>query len=148
MLGTCAYDNHTQESWSVEDNIRQMQLADDACNNQDFSRFNHHEDTIVYMPGELKFDMAQYVQGMLVDFAAFLLQQVDNHPYPLSIGEGDWTVALTGVSGTNIGPIQEPSGWRSGTGRDINYDVCTFAKWKRGKITTEHLWMDTITLNH
>ncbi|KAL2669915.1 hypothetical protein Neosp_015081 [[Neocosmospora] mangrovei] len=147
VLGTCVYGNHTQDSWSVKDNIRQMQLADDAYNNQDFSRFNHREDTVVYMPGELKFDMAQHVQGMLVDFAAFPLQQVDNHPYPLSIGEGDWTVALTGVSGTNIGPIRGPSGWRSGTGRDINYEVCTFAKWEGGRITREHLWMDTITLN-
>ncbi|KAF5024473.1 hypothetical protein F66182_3413 [Fusarium sp. NRRL 66182] len=144
-LGTCAYANNSAGPWTPEANIRQMQLADDAANANDLSHFNHHDDTIVFMPGNRELNMAQHVQDLLGLWATYPNLRASNHPYRVSFGEGNWTFALSDASGTNTGPIQSPSGWRGPTGRNVNYEFLTAAYWQDGRIMREHIWMDTVT---
>ncbi|EXK81990.1 hypothetical protein FOQG_13632 [Fusarium oxysporum f. sp. raphani 54005] len=145
-IGTCAYANNSIGPWTAEANIRQMQLADDAYNSLDLSRFNHRDDTIVYMPGDREFNMAQHIQDVMNLYSTYPDNHVSNHPYKLSIGEGNWTFALSDISGTNKGPIQSPTGWRGPTGRRVNYEFMTAAYWEDGRIVKEYIWMDIITL--
>lgn len=150
IIGTCPYNNHSssgEEGWSPEDNLRQMQLTDDAYNAQDFSKFNHRDDTIITMPGELEFNMAQHIQDLTSGYAAFPDGKASNHPYKVAFGEGEWTVALTDAVATNTGPIRSPTGWRGPTHRSVSYEAFTFARWEGGRIVREQIWTDTITLN-
>ncbi|KAH6663968.1 hypothetical protein F5X68DRAFT_225669 [Plectosphaerella plurivora] len=145
-IGTCAYDNNTAGPWTPEANMRQMQLTDDAYNAMDFARFNHREDTIVYMPGDREFNMVQHVQDMTNIYASYPDNRVSNHPYKLTFAEGNWTFGLSDLLGTNTGPIQGPNGWRGPTNRRVNYEFLTAAYWEDGRIVREHIWMDLITL--
>ncbi|KAF0322165.1 hypothetical protein GQ607_010668 [Colletotrichum asianum] len=123
LIGTCAYPNASAGPWDASANVRQMQVIDDAYNSLDFSRFNHREDTIVYMPGGREFNMVQHVQDLQNTYASFPNVAVTNHPYKVAFGEGNWTITMTDVTGTNTGPIQAPDG-----------------------IVIEHLWMDLVTM--
>ncbi|RYP49163.1 hypothetical protein DL769_011117 [Monosporascus sp. CRB-8-3] len=146
LIGTCPYANNSAGHWTPEANMRQMQVTDDAYNALDFSRFNHRDDTIVYMPGEREPNTAQHIQDMMNIYASYPDNSVSNHPYKLTFGEGSWTIAVSDVIGTNTGPIQGPAGWRGPTGRRVNYEFMTAAYWEDGRIVREHIWMDLITL--
>lgn len=146
LIGTCPYANNSAGPWTPEANMRQMQVTDDAYNALDFSRFNHRDDTVVYMPGGREFDMVQHVQDMRNIYATYPDSSVSNHPYKLTFGDGNWTIAVSDLTGTNTGPIQGPTGWRGPTGRRVNYEFMTAAYWEDGRIVREHIWMDLITL--
>ncbi|KAF5500485.1 hypothetical protein CGCS363_v007318 [Colletotrichum siamense] len=146
LIGTCPYPNASAGPWDSSANVRQMQVTDDAYNSLDFSRFNHREDTIVYMPGGREFNMVQHVQDLQNTYASFPNVAVTNHPYKVAFGEGNWTITMTDVTGTNTGPIQAPDGWRGPTGRHVNYEFMTAAYWQEGRIVIEHLWMDLVTM--
>lgn len=80
LIGTCAYANNSAGPWTSGANMRQMQLTDDAYNAMDFARFNHRNDTVVYMPGDREFNMAQHIQDMTNTYATYPDNRVSNHP--------------------------------------------------------------------
>ncbi|KAF5019518.1 hypothetical protein F66182_8460 [Fusarium sp. NRRL 66182] len=145
-VGTCPYANNSMGPWTPEANLRQFQLTDDAFNSFDLSKFNHRDDTLVYMPGERVFNMAQHVQDIMFTYASYPDNHVHNHPYKVSLGEGNWTLSLSDCTGTNTGAIQSPEGWRGPTGRRINYEFMTAALWEEGHIVKEYIWMDLVTV--
>ncbi|KAF7553277.1 hypothetical protein G7Z17_g3749 [Cylindrodendrum hubeiense] len=119
-----------------------MQVSDDAYVSRDLAKFNHADETIVYMPGGHEYDMAQHVQDMMTTFASFPDVRPHNHPYKIRFGEGNWTFALTDVTGTNTGPIQGPNGWTGPTGRGFNIEMATLGYWEDGKILIKYIWAD------
>lgn len=122
-----------------------MQVSDDAFVSRDFAKFNHRNDTIVYMPGGLKYDMAQHIQDSVNTMASFPDLRPHNHPYKVTFGEGNWTVALEDATATNTGPIKGPDGgWIPPTGRGVNFEFATFATWEGGLLTEEYIWADGV----
>lgn len=97
------------------------------------------------MPGHREFNMVQHVQDLMGTYATYQDIAATNHPYKVAFGEGNWTITLTDVTGTNTGPIQSPSGWRGPTHRRVNYEFMTAAYWEEGRIIKKHLWMDILT---
>ena len=146
MIGTCGYhDNHGSGPWSVDDNLRQMQVSDDAFIARDFAKFNHRNDTLVYMPGGVVYDMVQHIQDMANTMASFPDLRPHNHPYKIEFGEGNWTVALEDATATNTGPLKgSGGGWMPPTGRGVNYEFATFAHWEDGLLTQEYIWADGV----
>jgi hypothetical protein len=96
------------KTWTVEDNLRQMQVSDDAYNGRDFARFNHRDDARMYMPGGVEMDMPAHLNDMLASMAAFPDLVAHNHNCKIGFGEGEWTMALKDGTGTNTGPIMGP----------------------------------------
>jgi predicted ester cyclase len=99
---------------SAEDNIRLMKSLDDAWNNQDWGTFNkrHTEDVIVRWPGQ-----SQPTRGLeshrnegVQMFKMFPDNHVQNDPYKVLFGQGEWTCSIAIFAGTHKGPIMAPGG--------------------------------------
>ena len=122
-----------------------MQLSDDAFSARDFAKFNHRNDTIVFMPGGVVFDMPQHIQATINSMVSIPDFRPHNHPYKIRFGEGNWTIATEDTTGTNSGPIQGPDGgWLPPTNRLMNFEFATFAHWEDGKLTREYIWLDSV----
>jgi len=99
---------------SAEDNIRLMKSLDDAWNNQDWGTFNkrHTEDVIVRWPGQ-----SQPTRGLeshrnegVQMFKMFPDNHVQNDPYKVLFGQGEWTCSIPIFAGTHKGPMMAPGG--------------------------------------
>jgi len=131
------------KTWTVEDNLRQMQVSDDAYVARDFARFNHHPDAKMFMPGGVEMDMPAHVNDMLVGLAAFPDLRPHNHNYKIAFGEGEWTVAVEDATATNTGPVMGPRGQLvPPTGRKVNFEFATIAHWVDGLLVEEYIWAD------
>ncbi|SPJ74347.1 uncharacterized protein FTOL_04078 [Fusarium torulosum] len=107
-------DKHVH--WSVPENARQMQAADDA--------FIHIED-------------------LRLTFSTYSTAAPHNHNYRVIFGEGDWTVALARAGGINDGPLPDLSGnWLPPTERTVSFDLMTIARWNGGLMMEEYLCSD------
>ncbi|WP_432197519.1 ester cyclase [Streptomyces sp. bgisy027] len=130
--------------WSVEDNLRQMQVSDDAYNARDIARFNHRDDARMHMPGGVEMDMDAHVNDILAGLAAFPDLRPHNHDYKIAFGEGEWTFAVADVTATNTGPVMGPSGkFVPPTGKPVAFEMATAARWIEGRILEEYVWTDT-----
>ncbi|KIM93405.1 hypothetical protein OIDMADRAFT_46214 [Oidiodendron maius Zn] len=122
-----------------------MAVSDDGFVSRDFAKFNHRNDTIVYMPAGHVYDMAQHIQDTINTMASFPDLRPHNHPYKVTFGEGNWAVAFEDATGTNTGPIKGvDGGWVPPTGRGVNFEFATFANWEGGLLTQEYIWADSV----
>ena len=91
-----------------------MKKGDDAFNSRDFATVDqvHHPDMVAYITG-----LAEPVYGREAHAAA--MQQflrifpdihVDNDPYPIQFGDGDWITVVTHATGTFTGQMTLPDG--------------------------------------
>ncbi|KAH7246730.1 hypothetical protein BKA59DRAFT_493800 [Fusarium tricinctum] len=108
--------------WTAEQNMRQMQSADDAFIGKDLAHFHHHPNATMYL------DVVTH-----------------NRNYTVLFGEGDWTVALTRATGVNDGPINTLDGKLSPpTFRTVNPTIMTITRWSEGQMMEEYLWQDPL----
>jgi hypothetical protein len=91
-----------------------MKKGDDAFNARDFAAVDavHHPDMIAYITG-----LAEPVYGREAHAAAigqmlriFPDMHVDNDPYPVQFGSGDWITVVTNATGTFTGEMTLPDG--------------------------------------
>ena len=109
-----------------------MKTLDDAWNSQDWDTFSkrHTNDVIVRWPGQ-----SEPTRGLEIHkkegiemFKIFPDNHVENNPYKVLFGQGDWTCSIAIFSGTHKGPMTVPGGNSiPPTNKKFQVDFCTVA---------------------
>ncbi|RGP71800.1 hypothetical protein FSPOR_3166 [Fusarium sporotrichioides] len=129
--------------WTVAENTRQMQSADDAFIARDFAHFNHHPNSTMYYTGGITMNLTEHIEDLRLTFSTYSTAAPHNHNYRVIFGEGDWTVALAKAGGVNDGPLADLAGnWLPPTERTVSFDLMTVARWEGGSMMEEYLWSD------
>ena len=132
---------------SAEENMHLMKTLDDAWNSQDWDTFSkrHSEDVIVRWPGQTEPTRglnAHRNEGVEM-FKMFPDNHVQNNPYKVLFGQGDWTCSIAIFTGTHKGPMMGPEGKTiPPSNKKFQVDFCTVAHWKNGQIDEENLFYD------
>jgi hypothetical protein len=135
---------------SAEENLRLMKVLDDAWNARDWETFNqcHAEDTDVYWPGQKDPTHGRTNHRLeSIEFLKSVENRVDNDPYKIQFGQGDWTCTVARWRGKMVGPMKAPDGRIvPPTGKTFDLEFCTLARWKNGEIVEEKLLYDQLSL--
>lgn len=134
---------------TVEENLELMITLDDAWNAQDWETFNkrHAEETTVYWPGQPEPTRGRkaHKEEAIEFYKTFPDNHVENRPYKVLFGQGDWTCSVAVLSGTMKGPMKTPDGKEiPPTNKKFKVDFCTVAHWKDGEIVEEKLFYDLV----
>jgi predicted ester cyclase len=133
---------------SVEENIKLMKTLDDAWNSQDWDIFieRHANDVIVRWPDQpptLGID-AHKIEGEYF-FKAFPDNHIENDPYKVIFGQGNWTCSIANFTGTHKGLMKGLDGQMvPASNKKFEIDFCTVAHWKDGRIIEESLFYDSV----
>ena len=125
-----------------------MKRGDDAFNARDFAAMAaiHHPDMIAHLPGSvepLRGQMA-HAATMAGMFSSFPDVHVDNNPYPVQFGSGDWITVITRATGTFTGGMTMPDGTViAPTGRAFDLDFATTARWDGDLLIEEFVFWDS-----
>ena len=135
---------------STEENLQLMKTLDDAWNAQDWETFNqrHAEETDVTWPGQRSptHGRSSHRQESIEFFKTFE-NTLENDPYRVQFGQGDWTCTVARWRGRMVGPMKAPGGRIvPPTGRTFELEICTVARWKDGQIVEEKLFFDQLGL--
>ncbi len=134
----------------VEENLRLMKTLDDAWNAKDWETFKkrHAENVAVYWPGQPEPTRGRHAHHEeAVGFFKAFDNHLDNNPYKILFGSGDYTCSVARWTGTNIGPFMGPDGRTiPATNRKFELEFCTVAHWKNGEIVEEKLFYDLVGL--
>ncbi len=69
---------------------------------------------------------------------------VDNDPYPVQFGSGDWTTVITRATGTFTGEMITPDGHViAPTGKSFDLDFATTARWHEDVMVEEFVFWDS-----
>lgn len=133
----------------VKQNMQLMQTLDDAWNSQDWETFRkrHSQDTAVYWPGqpEPTRGVDNHRAESVAFFKMFPDNHIDNRPYKVLFGQGDWTCSIARFTGTMKGPMKGLDGKEiPPTNRAFEIEFCTVAHWKDGEIVEERLFYDLV----
>ena len=80
-------------------------------------------------------------------FKTFPDNHLDNRPYKVLIGQGDWTCSIARFTGTMKGPMTGSDGKQyPPTNKSFEVDFCTVAHWQNGEIVEENLFYDLVGL--
>lgn len=136
---------------SPEENMQLMQTLDDAWNNQDWETFQkrHSEDTAVFWPGqpEPTRGRGSHEAESAEFFKTFPDNHIDNRPYKVMFGQGDYTCTVARFTGTMKGPMKGLDGRMiPPTDKSFEVEFCTVAHWKNGEIVEERLFYDLVGL--
>ena len=121
---------------SAEENMRLMKTLDDSWNSQDWDTFSkrHTEDVIVRWPGQTEPTRglnAHRNEGVEM-FKRFPDNHVQNNPYKVLFGQGEWTCSIAIFTGTHKGPMMVLEGKRFHL-RRRNFRLI-FAQWPIGRM--------------
>lgn len=134
----------------VEENLRLMQTLDDAWNAKDWDTFmkRHAENVAVYWPGQPEPTRGRHAHHKeAVEFFKAFDNHIENNPYKIIFGHGDYTCSVARWTGTNIGPFMGPDGRMiPATNRKFELEFCTVAHWNKGEIVEEKLFYDLLGL--
>ncbi len=111
-----------------------MKKGDDAFNARDFAAMDavHHPDMTAHVTGNAQplYGRAAHAEAMKQFFHMFPDVHVDNDPYPIQFGSGDWITVITRVKGTFTGEMTLPDGnVIAPTGKAFDVDFAQTAKW-------------------
>jgi predicted ester cyclase len=131
----------------MEENLQLMKTLDDAWNSQDWDTFSkrHTNDVIVRWPGQSEptRGLETHKKEGIEMFKIFPDNHVENNPYKVLFGQGDWTCSIAIFSGTHKGPMTVPGGNSiPPTNKKFQVDFCTVAHWNNGQIDEENLFYD------
>ena len=130
---------------SAEENMRLMQTLDDAWNSRDWETFSqrHSEETAVYWPGqpEPTRGVRNHKSEAIEFFKTFPDNHIDNRPYKVLFGQGNWTCSIARFTGTMKGLDGKEI---PPTNKSFEIEFCTVAHWKDGKIIEEKLFYDLV----
>jgi predicted ester cyclase len=136
---------------SVEENLKLMQTLDDAWNSQDWDTFNkrHAKNVMVYWPGQPEPTEGQkaHHEEAVDFFKTFPDNHVENRPYKVLFGQGDWTCSVAEFTGTMKGSMIGADGNEiPATNKKFKVEFCTVAHWMDGEIVEEKLFYDLVGL--
>jgi long-subunit fatty acid transport protein len=111
-----------------------MKQGDDAFNSRNFAAMDavHHPDMIAHITGnpETLYGRAAHAAAMEQFFAIFPDVHVDNDPYPIQFGSGDWITVITHTTGTFTGEMVLPDGTViAPTGKTFDVEFGQTSKW-------------------
>ena len=133
---------------SAKQNLERMKTLDDAWNGQDWEVFRkrYSADTKVHWPGQP--DPTRGRDAHQAESEAFfksIENHLDNNPYRVMFGAGDWTCTIARWKGKMIGPWQGLDGQvHEATGKTFELEFCTVARWQNGEIVEENLFDDQV----
>ncbi len=137
---------------TVEKNLKLMKTLDDAWNEQDWETFlkRHAKDTIVTWMGRNSVateGREAHKAESIEFFKTFPDNHIDNDPYKVLFGQGDWTCSVARFTGTMKGPMEGPDGKMiAPTYKKFEIEFCTVAHWVDGEIVEEKLFYDLTEL--
>ena len=133
---------------SAEENLQRMKTLDDSWNarNWEVFRKRHSADTTVHWPGQPDPTRGRAAhQAESEAFFKSIENQLDNNPYRVMFGSGDWTCTIAKWRGKMVGPWQGLDGKvHAPTGKTFELEFCTVARWKDGEIVEENLFYDQV----
>lgn len=111
-----------------------MKQGDDAFNARDFAAMNavHHPHMIAHVTGNAQpiYGRAAHSAAMEMFFRMFPDVHVENDPYPIQFGGGDWTTVVSRVTGTFTGEMNLPDGTVvPATGKAFDVEFAQTVKW-------------------
>src|SRR5260370_924351 len=134
----------------VEENLRLMQTLDNAWNAKDWETFmkRHSESVAVYWPGQPEPTRGRHAHhSESVEFFKAFDNHLDNNPYKISFGYGDYPCSVARWTGKNIGAFMGPDGRMiPATNKKFELEFCTVAHWKNNEIVEEKLFYDLVVL--
>ena len=136
---------------SVEENMHLMKTLDDAWNAQDWDTFDsrHAENVAVYWPGQpepTRGGPAHRAESIEF-FKTYPDNHIDNDPYKVLFGQGEWTCSVARFTGTMKGSMKGPDGTTiPPTNKRFEVEFCTVAHWQNGKFVEERLFYDLVGL--
>jgi hypothetical protein len=134
---------------SVEAHLRLMKTLDDAWNAQDWGTFRarHAPDVVVSWPGGAAptRGIAAHEAESREFFTTFPDNHLDNDPYKIQFGQGDWTCSVARFTGHMGGPMTGPDGRViPPTNKPFELDFYTVARWAGDRIVEERLMYDLV----
>lgn len=125
-----------------------MKQGDDAFNVRDFAAMKavHHPEMIAHImgsPNPIRGEPA-HAQAMKAMIGSFPDVHVDNDPYPIQFGSGDWITVITRTRGTFSGKMELPDGTEvAPTGKSFDLDFATTARWDGDLLVEEFVFWDS-----
>lgn len=125
-----------------------MKKGDDAFNSRDFAAMSavHHPDMIAHIPGNAEPLHGQPAHAAMMEqmFRIFPNVHVNNDPYPIQFGSGDWITVITRATGTFTGEMILPDGnVIAPTGKAFDLDFATTARWDGDLLAEEFVLWDS-----
>jgi hypothetical protein len=125
-----------------------MKMGDDAFNSRDVAAMNavHHPDVIAHIPGNAEpiRGRAAHAAAMTQFFQIFPDVRVDNDPYPVQFGSGDWITVISRTTGTFTGQMTLPNGTViPPTGKAFDLEFGQTVKWDGNQVTEIFAFWDT-----
>jgi len=130
-----------------------MKKGDDAFNARDFAAMSalHHPNMIAHVTGSPEPIHGQPAHAAMMKemFRMFPDVHVNNDPYPIQFGNGDWITVITRTTGTFTGEMILPDGKKiAPTRKRFDLDFCTTAKWNGDQLIEEFAFWDTALQAH
>jgi hypothetical protein len=124
----------TQDTSRIAHLLELMKKGDDAFNSRDFAAMDavHHPDMIAYITGNAEplYGRGAHAAAMKGLFGIFPDAHVDNDPYPIQFGSGDWITVITRTTGTFSGEMVLPDGKViAPTGKTFDVEFGQTSKW-------------------
>lgn len=128
--------------------LKRMKAGDDAFNRRDRAGMDavHHPDMVAHITGSTEPVRGRDAHAAAMEemFRAFPDVHVDNDPYPIQFGQGDWMTVVTKARGTFTGEMTLPDGTVvSGTGQSFELDFATTARWEGDLLVEEYVFWDS-----
>jgi hypothetical protein len=125
-----------------------MKQGDDAFNRRDKAAMDaaHHRNMVAHITGNAEAILGREAHAAAMDamFRAFPDVHVDNDPYPLQFGQGDWMTVVTKATGTFSGEMALPDGTViHGTGKSFELTFSTTARWEGDELVEEYVFWDS-----
>jgi ketosteroid isomerase-like protein len=125
-----------------------MKKGDDAFNSRDFAAMDavHHPDMIAYVIGNAEplYGRAAHAAAMKGMFGIFPDAYVDNDPYRIRFGSGDWITVITRTTGTFTGEMVLPDGKViAPTGKAFDVEFGQTSKWDGDQLVEISAFWDT-----
>lgn len=125
-----------------------MKQGDDAFNSRDVSAMDavHHSDMVAHIAGSAEplTGRAAHAAAMEQFFRIFPDVHVQNDPYPVQFGSGDWITVVSRTTGTFTGEMILPGGdVIAPTGKAFDLDFSQIVKWDGDVVTEIFAFWDT-----
>lgn len=125
-----------------------MKHGDDAFNRRDKAAMDaaHHPEMVAHITGNAEPLHGREAHAAAMDamFRAFPDVHIENDPYPLQFGQGDWMTVVTKASGTFAGELALPDGTViRGTGKSFSLTFSTTARWEGDQLVQEYVFWDS-----
>ncbi len=129
-------------------NLNLMKKGDDAFNARDVTAMNaiHHPDMTAHVMGNAEPIKGRAAHAAMIEqmIRIFPDVHVNNDPYPIQFGAGDWITVVTRATGTFTGEMILPDGnIIPATGKAFDLDFATTARWEGDQLIEEYVFWDS-----